>query len=576
MALKQHLLFLLIIVSATIAVYSSTFSGQFVYDDIDYIVKNHAIRSLDSRSAASFFFDNRTTSADEGLSRDVWRPLVTLSFAIDYRLWALNPRLFHIENSILHAIAAILVYMTIFAILKDGFGAFIAAILFAIHPVQVEAVAPCSGRTNVLFAVFFLASFLCHIKNTGLRLIPYLLSLALYLAGLLSKEMAVTLPVLMLAYDLYFRKKEKAGYYALYYLPYAVLASFYIFMRSLVIGVMAQKTEWWGGGVISNVLVMIKAIKEYIVLSVAPSDMNAYRFPEIPSSVIDPAVISSGILFLTVLLAFIYLRRNKAASFFVLWFFIALLPVSNIIPIKAIMAERFLYLSIAGYGALFGMAFSKTVRLQDVNRRIRLVITGIFASALVYYGILSISRNVEWSNELFFYMADAKRAPGHPKPHYNLAYAYTREAVKRSASSRGEALGYFLLAEREYGLSLSIKPLSAVNYSGLGYLYMEFGQYEKAVKNLKKSLVLKEDANAYNNLAVCYNRIGRYADAADTSRKAIRIHPGHAKAWVNLGNAYFALKENQKARMAWVHASDLGYRDAKLSRIIEDLEREDL
>lgn len=562
MPIKDRFVSVLLLSAIIFLVYYDSFNNSFVYDDYPFVVENKAIKNLDIKSIVSNFTDRNSVSSSENLSKDVWRPLMTTSFAIDYKFWKLNPRFYHIENTAWHAANAALVYIITFLILNNGLAAFITSIVFAIHPVQTEAVTWISGRSNVLFLFFFLLSFIFHIRNKSRKSLLNCLCLISFTCSLLSKEMAIVLPLILILYDLHFSGERNIKYYTKYYFPFFLIAAFYTFARFSILGVIAQKEDWWGGGISYNLLTMLKAVAAYIRLLLLPINLKVGYLIDIPKSILDKdMIIAISILFSTAI-AYLLLRKNKALSFYMLWFFISLVPVYNIVPFKAVMAERFLYLPLVGFASIFGIFFSK------VKNSLKYILIFI----LIMYGIGTISRNVEWRDELTFYMQDAAHSPLNPKSHYNLGYAYAKEAEK-NASSKKLSDSYYALAAKEFIETLRLKPDSQIAYVGLANAYNTLGLYDLAIKNFRSAVAIKEDSDTYNNLAVSYYRKGMYDESLKYCRRAVYLTPNHVNAYINLGNGYFMKREYKKAKMAWSQAFKLESRLPSLIQNIKDLEK---
>ncbi|MDP2913697.1 MAG: hypothetical protein Q8N91_06825 [Candidatus Omnitrophota bacterium] len=556
MPTKYHLSLILLIIALTLLVYYDSFNNSFVYDDYPFLVENPAVRILTLRGIISNFIDRAAASSSERLSKDVWRPFVTTSFAIDYRLWGLKPRFYHIENTAFHTMNAILVYCITFLILKDALAAFIASLVFAIHPAETEAVTWVSGRSNVLFLLFFLLAFIFHIRDTGYKksVLNRALSLVFFAFSLFSKEMAIALPLVLILYDAHFHGRRSLKTYVNNYLPFFLVGAFYLIARFSVLGTIAQKEEWWGGGIFANILVTLKAVAEYIRILLFPVNLKIMYLVDAPKSLFERDILAA--LFIIFLAIFFYLAnmRRKEASFYILWFFITLIPVSNIVPFKAVMAERFLYLPMIGFASCFGMIFSNAGSNPRLGTMSRAVLNFIFIAILIFYGAATISRNCEWRDEITFYAQESIRSPKDPTAHYNLAFAYGKEAHRYADREEGIADAYYGLAIKEYKEALSLKPDSQLAYAGLGNVYNELGFYDDGIKNFRKASAIKEDSDIYNNMAVSYYRKGIFDETIKFCKKALYLKPGHANAYINMGNAFYAKKEYGKAKLAWLEA----------------------
>lgn len=553
---RDHIVFVCILAAITLLVYYDSLNNGFVYDDYAFLVTNPAVRSLDAKTIVSDFTEMGAVSSDEKLARDVWRPFMTLSFALDYRLWKLDPRYYHAENVLIHIVNAALAYIAAVLIMGDGFTAFIASVVFAIHPVQTEAVTWVSGRANVLFLFFFLLAFLAHVRNRqeGGRPLYYCLCLAFYLCGLLSKEMAIVLPLILILYDLhYYRNAVRAA--ISYYIPFFLTAGLYVITRYSVLGVVAQKSEWWGGGFAGSVFVTLRAVADYVRLVFVPVNLRVEYSLDGPVAVTAADAAAVFLTLAAVAAVSAVFRRKKEASFYILWFFVALAPVYNIVPFKAVMAERFLYLPVIGFAALYGMAFSSVNTAERMPAPARYCLVFILSSVMVAYGMISIARNIEWRDEISFYMREAALSKSHPKAHYNLGYAYAKKAGEIAATDKPAAGAYYAMAVEEFKKAVALKPDSQVSYYALGNAYNALGWYDLAIKNFRKALAIREGADIRNNLGVAYYRKKMYHEALASFRKALRLDPCHTNALINLGNAYYATGDPAKARRAWLRAA---------------------
>ena len=571
MPTRDSLIFIAFLILITLSVYYNSFSNSFAYDDYARIVDNAAIRQLNAKSFISYFMDRNTTAPDEDLSQYCWRPIATASFALDYELWKLNARFYHIENAVLHIINVILVYIIILLILGSGFTAFLAALVFAIHPVQTEVVAWIACRSSILFVLFSLLAFLFHVKNkkSGYN-VYYCLSLIFFTLGLLSKEMAIVLPGILIAYDLHFDNHRKVRFYLSYYLPFFLIAISYLVARFFVLGGIVRPPEWWGGSIFYNILTVVKSVVEYIRLLILPANLGV-EYPVIISrSIVEKEVLGAIAILLAIIVFWIKARPKKEISFFLAWFFIALAPAYNIVPFRAILAERFLYLPAIAFASLFGIFFAKLVR----SKRPVVKNAAAFALILIFilYAFFAMSRSLQWKNEITLYSREVARLPLNSGAHYNLGFAYTKYA--QCAGSADTAGRYYALAIKEFEKTIRLRPeyyLLYFSYSNLAEIYNALGQYNLAVKNFKKARRIREDRNDYDNLTAASFRKGNFDEALGFCKQAIFANPDNANSYLNLGNIYFIKNERARAKKAWLKAASLTGNDPKLIRYINDL-----
>ena len=170
--MKDYLIILLIAVIG-ISCYSYSLGGKFIWDDAYFVLKNPAIRDI--RNTQSFFTDPSTLAKGK-LAFENYRPLTTLSYAINYMFSSINTFGYHLTNTILHIFNAILIFLLIKKLSKTEIACF-TAMLFLVHPIQTEAVSWISGRSNVLFVFFYISAFILYIRSTGKDRVFYLISL---------------------------------------------------------------------------------------------------------------------------------------------------------------------------------------------------------------------------------------------------------------------------------------------------------------------------------------------------------------------------------------------------------------
>jgi len=561
--MKTAIIIITIFVLA-IGVYANSFNNSFIWDDYSFVAENKAIRSLNNIPS---LFTEAGTVAKEALSEDVYRPLMPFSFAIDYHLWKLNPGPYHVVNTLFHAFNAILFFFIARCILKKALPAIFAAAIFAVHPIQTEAVTWISGRADVLFLFFYFLGWLAHI---GYRQRPdrpkklYIAALLCFILAVLSKEMAITLPLVLILYDIFFvsgpeKRKIKAA--VMYYTPFFIIITGMLLLRFHMLGHI-QQCGWWGGSPYSNFITMIKIFAGYLKLIVFPVRLSAEYVIPISHTLLDPKVIFSSILLLSVLFSGIILfKRSRTISFGIVLFCLTLLPVSNIVPLRTLIAERFLYLPSVGFCLIIASSFA------EIHKR--LISKGtIFASAaviacisllLMAYSIRTVNRNRDWKDSLSFWSATVESAPASARAHYNLGNALDNTGKRNEAireykmaigldETYGEPhnnlgtvyveIGRLDDAEKEYRIAVALEPDSSKSHYNLGLLYNKKGMFKSALYEYQKAVELdkdKDNPGLYYNRGVVLTRLKRYSEAKEEFLKALNVDPGYAKARFNLG-----------------------------------------
>ena len=309
----------IVLFTLTIGVYAITLFNGFVYDDNFTILENILIK--DWNNLPDLFSKVYYTHSAE----QTYRPVVTLTYFIDYSLWQLRPSGYHLTNILIHSINVVLLYWLLLSLPVDKEIAFLGALLFGVHPVQAETVNAISYREDLLIVTFILVSFVLFIRVSGFsdmdrvkRIILYCLSLVLYLLALLSKEMAVTFPLFLIGYRLCFKQKEKGkvqhsfilllsgyiivslGYLFLYFVPFKNPDPYpYVHPEFLI-----------------RILTLPKVLVSYIWLILMPWQLNADYVIKFSKSLFEPSVLFS-LLILTCLGAVVFqlARRYREEVF---------------------------------------------------------------------------------------------------------------------------------------------------------------------------------------------------------------------------------------------------------------------
>ena len=315
---KNNIFIITLIIILTALSYINTLHNSFVYDDNTYVVENRQIRSI-SNIPKAFISSYPPDAKEQGL----YRPLVTISYIFDYAVWGLNPKGFHLTNLILHILTSIIIYLLALEILKKSWPSLIAALIFALHPVHTEAVTWIVGRAEVMAGLFYFIAFLLYIKageSISLETGCLLAQISLIFCAF-SKEMAITLPILLFVYDYYFvlknpspqpspqrgegvekgisqggermkggAEKGKGGiikWLIERYLPFIIITIIYITVRYAVLGAFGpQKNLSFAPdtGLYERFLTIIVVIGYYIRLLFLPLNLTVdYVFPKIAS-----------------------------------------------------------------------------------------------------------------------------------------------------------------------------------------------------------------------------------------------------------------------------------------------------
>lgn len=533
---------LFIVAAAAFLTHTNTLWGDFVYDDLFFIVENDWIKDIFN---APIFFTSKYTLSDTG--HHIYRPLRTLSFSIDYAIWGLNPLGFHLTNVSLHAINSALVL----ALLKLIFGGFwmpfLASLLFAVHPAQVQAVAWISSRGDLLYVFFFLISLILYILSArrthfGLRLCP----LIFFALALLSKEAAISMPLLLLCYDLCFRNLKSIKEGAAKYAPYVGLAATYVIARYSVLGEIAQGPQWTDS-FYRTILALPKILLYYFRMILLPGSFRIIYDVWIPERLNEPMVLASlAIATIGIWYVAILWRRNRALLFPLSWFFVVLLPVSNIVPIRTLIQEHFLYLAIPGAAMFFLLSAKEILSRISKAPYLKRGLSLISAVVVLLFAAQSVDRSFAWRDGYALWSDAAAKSPNIFRPHYDFGLELQKRAKLDKALS-------------QYALALQINPYhDRTNYNWADYHYKR-KNFDRALIKYKIALLANSAyILAYIGIGAVYTNAGFLDMAIAEYKKGLALNPDDKFINFNLGTIYQnkgyldgALRYFQKAAANW-------------------------
>lgn len=443
----------LLIFGIALVVYANSINNVFQYDDRHSIIENPHIRTLEN--TGRFFLQPELFSRDA--DKAMYRPLLLVSYALNYAWSQYEVESYHWVNMALHASCSILVWLILQELGYPICMALLGGLLFAVHPAGSEPVNYISSRSELLAALGVLASFWAYRRSFGVAAGNQwrALSLVFFAIGLLGKSVAITLPALLLSSDYYSGHLDRRAW--MRYLPYGAVALAYLFVieEFFVKALLAAPVRPWD----IQFGTQVKALVYYAKLVVLPSHLNVHHaFTE--SSLLAVAALGPGALLLSVGFLLVRARQQLASVFMALsWIFITLLP-TLVVPLNVLVNEHRLYLPLVGF-AMFGAGLRGLERLPGL-----LWGTPVLLGLL---GVLTVARNNVWESEYSLWADAATKAPGEVR-----AYVYMGNAAKSK--------GRFAEAVVLFNRALELEPENIQAHNNLGNVYMNQGQYSKAAQ----------------------------------------------------------------------------------------------
>ena len=524
---------ILLLLLVSFAVYFNALSGDFVYDDEHQIVKNPWLR--DFGNIPTIFSKSVWSFGEEENNSNYYRPMMHTVYLFNYHIFGLKPWGFHLVNILFHCGASVLVFLSIRKLLtEDRTSAspaylsppFIAAMLFATHPIHTEAVTWIAGLPDVAFAFFYLLSFYFYMLfRDGLKR-GYLLSILSFSVATLFKEPAVTLPILLIAYDHFAKKSDETLFAGIKrYIPYVVVSCVYLLVRYYALRSFAPLESYTVLSTYEFIINVFPLFTEYLTSLLWPLNLNSWHtFHPIFSLNEAKGMISIVVAVLFFIVAVTTYRKNRLFFFGLLLYVIPLLPVFYIKAISGKpFAERYLYLPSAGFVFLLAIFLSwaneKLPRAFRTIPIIFLLIGGVFS-------VGTITRNNVWKNNFNLWSDTVKKSPDSAEAHYNLGIVYTFQ-------------GLWDRAMAQYRYSLELQPDSARAHTNLGFVYKSLGKLEEAAKETRYAVSMRPENTDYrNNLGDIYMRQGKIDEAVREFQGALKIKPNDIEAHNNLAAAY--------------------------------------
>lgn len=538
---QKNRFFLLALGLAVLFVYANSLQNSFHYDDFHVIVKNPSIK--DSGNLLKFFSDPKLGS---GLVKETfsYRPLIMISFALNYSLGGLDVLGFRIVNILLHVFCTLLVFAVTLGLLQVAEGekagdnetthrwmAFFAALIFAVHPVQTESVTYITGRSSSLLALFYLAAVWGFIQYRRSGKFRFLIGSSLAFAcALLVKETAITLPLILFVFIIFFPLGQTRRQRFFSFLPYVLISGSFLFLRFYLFGSVQYRTAY-ARPLFDNILTQPQAWIHYLGSFILPLNLNVdYDFP-VSHSIFGKDVIRSIVLLSALALILWRIARvQRLVGFFALWFAINLLPTNSLIPLEDVVADRWLYLPSVGLAVLGTLAgfwlYQQKIRFGQ--RSLKLVFFALCFLVVEFYGFSTMLRNFDWTSYWTIWEDAASKSPYKARTYIGLGLALN------SAGRKEEAISAFNTA-------LRLNQKAGEAHINLGYILFNEGKLDQAIEHFKQAIAMtpRLSPEGYNNLGTAYMAQGKTEEAIQNFQLALKVRPDFSLPYFNLANYYY-------------------------------------
>ena len=469
------------------SVYFNALFGDFVYDDKYQIVDNPWIRDIRN---ISIIFSRSVWSFLPGLSTtNYYRPLMHIVYMLNYHLFGLKPWGFHLVNILFHCGVSVLVFIVIKRLLTEHRDSvspaylsppFIAAMLFASHPIHTEAVTWIAGLPDVAFSFFYLLSFYLYILfRDGVKR-GHLLSILSFSVATLFKEPALSLPIMLIAYDYLLKKSDETILADIKrYIPYVVVSGVYLLVRHYTLSSFAPIESYTDLSTYQLIINVFPLFTDYLTSLLWPFDLNFWHAFHPVSSLFEAKGMISVVVAVFFLIVVVAAYRKNRIIF--LGLFLSVVPLLPTFYLRAIsgkpFAERYLYLPSAGYVFLLAVFLSwAKAKLPRAAKNITIV----FMVVVGLYSVGTINRNNVWHDNFNLWSDTVKKSPDSATPHNNLGLAYAHQG------QLDKAIAEFQTASR-------VNPDYADAHNNLGLAYAHQGQLGRAIAEFQTVLRLNPD-----------------------------------------------------------------------------------
>lgn len=471
MFLSTHKKEIGLIVFIGVLVFSNALFNGFIGDEEIFIVDNTFYRSW--QNLPSLFSMDYFPGGAKNLSRPehyfsgsvAYRPVLSVTYFIDHWLWGLRAFGYHLFNIILHVVNTLLVYVLLFMLVRSKNTALLIAILFCVHPIQSEAVCNIGYRADLLSCCFLLASFICLLKHDDKACQSktfFPLSVIFYFLALFTKESSIVLLFIILGYDFYFRSRRKSDMiknFTSRHVAYILVMFFYLYVYAFVFpNITLGNTSLIGGDMpthlVSSLWIFVIHIKN-LVFPFLVKMLPPVYVPPISSFLILRTILAVGLFIMIIFFMFKLFNRDRISSFFLLWFLLALAPVSNIFPNVNPIAHRYMYLPSIGFvaaavliGGKFLVKWRRATRYPHAAKILAVSLVGLCI-------VVTFPLNYLWRSNYTVALELIRNYPNHFKGYSILGFEYYNDGKIKEA--KGALIKSLQLGNRDPRIYLMLK-----------------------------------------------------------------------------------------------------------------------
>jgi tetratricopeptide (TPR) repeat protein len=542
-------------------IYGKSISNRYSMDD-EYVTFNNEQVHGGISSIPEIF---RTTYSIDSRSSFEYRPIVKVTYAIEYEFFGENPHVSHFINILFYVLCLLLLFYVIMRLIPQQhyIFAFIVTLLFLVHPLQSEVVMSLKNRDVMLSFLGALLSLLFYLRFVeGKGYLNLVTGLFFLLFAIMSKKDSVTF-FFIIPFTLWFFKSinwKQVLWILVSYLPVALV--FKTAAKSVKNEVLRKLLLWENPLFLDSTLLEripqgFYSIYFYLKMFLIPHPLiSYYGYNQVPIVGWDNVIVWLVIMAFVVAGYFVFRSKAYKTVWFygIIFFLVTISMFTNVVvPVVGIVAERFAFIPSIGLcmAAAYGMIKYFKIPVENLSYKLRSVsnnfwiVTGLI---VIVFGARTFARNDAWKDAYTLYKTDAEVALESAHTHSLLAAAAITRMKNEPRMSKAVKREMVLLAEKHYLESIRIIPDYTASHNNVGMLYYTYMQNnDKAIYHLKKAIELDTNyVEAHFNLATTYSAIKQYDMAERYYLKAIQLNPNFVNSYLSLSNMYAANKQFDK------------------------------
>jgi protein O-mannosyl-transferase len=598
----------------TYVCYKTILENQLTnWDDLGYLITDPLIKSTSSENIKNMFGLTLSPLAATNPVMGNYHPLTILIYAIEYSYVGLQPMLYHLDSLLLHILVTIAVYYFVKVLTGRTVAAAIVALLFGLHPMHVESVAWAAGRKDVLYGLFYImacTAYVFYIRTTGSKkTLWYIGVFVLYILSLLSKGVAVILPITLLAIDFYEGRilhnrtliydggetiiptysKSRLNFWFL-------VDKITLLALSLFFGKLASNTQDKIGAMTLDVhfnpferfALGCYALCNYLWKAIVPTGLsNFYPYPlKVNDALPSTYYVYPAIIIALAVAIVIFARKNKAILFGIGFFMINIVLLLQFIPVGgAIISDRYGYIPYLGLFFIAGWLVSQFFESKEKVQTGKIVL-GIVVGYSLILGYMTNERSKDWYDAVTLWKDDIQKHPEAPVGYFYLGQEYFTRYEKATTANEKKAYGDSSLMM--FNLSVERKPDYLSPIICIAELQRNYGQIDAAKATYMKAMKISDkDPSIYLGLGVIYS-IKQQFDSADYSfKKALSLKEYFPEAHSNYANYLdivgkldsslkeygLAIQQNPDAYIPYMNRGRIYLRQNKIDEAIKDLNK---